>query len=242
MALSTDATTADKTFTGWEVERMDCCAAPGGALRCLTGFCCPACLYGQVVKDMLENSDKSHYPELYQDGCCGCLFCDMCPATTAFMCGSSGPCCGSCGFNQAWKISTLLNIMRPKNLKTDYATCPYLCCFNQVNNYLCPHSGISLLGIFSCGACALVQMANVADRRRAEGRPVVTQVVNPQLEAQLQMMQQMQAQSTMMAMQAQMTAMSAVTAASAGNHGGNTPQINVTVNPMMAPGAQAATK
>ena len=63
---------------------------------------------------MLENSDKSHYPELYQDGCCGCLFCDCCPATTAFICGSSGPCCGSCGYNQAWKISTLMNIVRAR--------------------------------------------------------------------------------------------------------------------------------
>ena len=44
---STDATSADKTFTVWEVERHDCCAAPGGFLRCLTGFFCPACLYGQ---------------------------------------------------------------------------------------------------------------------------------------------------------------------------------------------------
>ena len=154
--------------------------------------------------------------------------------------------------------------MRPKNLKKDYATCPYLCCFNQVNSYTCS-STISLCGILGCGACALCQMANVADRRRAAGQPVVTQVVNPQLEAQLQMMQQMQAQSNIMAMQvrcglgpdaplvcdtppapcaqAQMTAMSAVTAASAANMGhGQAPHVNVTVNPMLAPGAQAASK
>lgn len=65
-----------------------------------------------VVKDLLETSDRTHYPDLYADGCGGCLFCNFCPATTAWLCGCSGPCCGC--YNVAWKLGTLMNIVRPK--------------------------------------------------------------------------------------------------------------------------------
>ena len=60
----------------------------------------------------LENSDKTHYPELYQAGCCGWLFCDLCPATTAFLCGCNGPCMGCLGINAAYKVGALKNIVR----------------------------------------------------------------------------------------------------------------------------------
>jgi hypothetical protein len=60
----------------------------------------------------LETSDRTHYPELYSDGCCGCVFCGVCPATTAFLCGSSGPCCGAFGLNGLYKLGHLKNMVR----------------------------------------------------------------------------------------------------------------------------------
>jgi hypothetical protein len=60
----------------------------------------------------LETSDRTHYPELYSDGMCGWAFCGLCPATTAMMCGNSGPCCGAGGLNGLFKIGALKNTVR----------------------------------------------------------------------------------------------------------------------------------
>ena len=67
--------------------------------------------------------------------------------------------------------------MKPADDKTDYTSLPCICC---VHNF--------------CGACELVQLANIADRRAARGAPVCTPIKNPAMEAQAAMMAQMQAQ------------------------------------------------
>jgi hypothetical protein len=120
----------------------------------------------------MENSDSTHYPELYSQGCCGWLLCGICPATTAFVCGSSGPCLGCCGVNGAFKIGAVKNMMKPTDDKTDYTGCAQVCIMHTC-----------------CGCCELAQLANVADIRKAAGHPVVTPISNPM---QMQMMQQMQ--------------------------------------------------
>ncbi len=90
--------------------------------------------------------------------------------------------------------------MKPKDDKTDYTSCPNVCLINSP---------------CLCGCCELIRLANVADKRKLEGRPVVTPIANPLLMAQLQQMQQMQMNVAMLQMQQQQAAAAAPAAAPA---------------------------
>jgi hypothetical protein len=74
--------------------------------------------------------------------------------------------------------------MKPADDATDYTTCGQVCCMHAF-----------------CGSCELIQLANVADIRKAKGNPVVTPISNPALMASMAMMQQMQMNNMMMQQQ-----------------------------------------
>ena len=80
--------------------------------------------------------------------------------------------------------------MKPDGNKTDYTECSQVCFVH-----------------YFCGACELIQIANVAERRKAEGHPVVTPISNP---AQMQVMQ-----AQLALQQAQLTQQQAAAAAPA---------------------------
>jgi hypothetical protein len=67
--------------------------------------------------------------------------------------------------------------MKPKDDKTDYTSSGQVCCVHHC-----------------CGGCEMLQLANVADLRKAAGDPVGTPIANPLMMQQMQQMQSMQMQ------------------------------------------------